>query len=245
VAYWQRDLAGGEAACAEAVRLAEEMADPAALAEALYNLSFPVWQQGRFAEAARLADRSQQLFTELGDSDGTGRTLWLHAIVAVVTGDLPRAEPLLEKSVERHRAGSAVFYLGWSLRMLGRTLLLLGRPDEARVRIEESLRLFAPAGDVSAILLHLSDFATLAALDGDDERELRLAGALNHLKRLTGTDLVDHPVNAIPRLEETMARLGPDGERLLAEGAAMNLDQVVRYALREPSPVDPSGPRRA
>ena len=62
--------------------------------------------------------------------------------------------------------------------MLGRTLLLQGRPAEARERIEESLRLFAPAGDVSAILLHLADFAAIAALEGDDERELRLAGAL-------------------------------------------------------------------
>jgi predicted ATPase len=235
VAYWQRDQPGGETACAEAVHLAERMADPAALAEALYNLSFPVWMQGRFAEAEQLADRSQQLFTELGDTDGTGRALWLHAILAVVAGDLPRAEPLLEKSVERHRAGSAAFYLGWSLRMLGRTLLLQGRGDEARGRIEESLRLFAPAGDVSAILLHLADFATLAALDGDEERELRLAGALDHLKRLTGTDLVDNPVNAIPGLDSTITRLGADADRLLAEGTAMSVDEVVRYALREPA----------
>jgi tetratricopeptide (TPR) repeat protein len=237
VTYWQRDLPAEEAACAEAVRLAERMAAPAALAEALYNLSFPVWQQGRLDEAARMADRSQQLFTDLGDRDGTGRTLWLHGVVAMMKGDLARAERLLEKSVERHRDGPAAFYLGWSLRMLGRTLLLQGRPTEAQARVEESMRLFAPAGDVSAILLHLSDFATLAALEGDDERELRLAGALDHLKRLTGTEVVDHPVNAIPGLQETVTRLGQDGERLLAEGAAMSIAEVVRYALREPVPV--------
>jgi tetratricopeptide (TPR) repeat protein len=236
VTYWQRDLSAGETACTEAVRLAEQMDDPAALAEALYNLSFPVWQQGRFTEAAALAARSQQLFTELGDSDGTGRTLWLHGIVALLTGDLPRAEQLLEQSVERHRGGPAAFYLGWSLRMLGRALLLQGRAEEARQRIEESLRLFAPAGDASAILLHLADFATLAALEGDDERELRLAGALEHLKRLTGTDVVDHPVNAIPGLQETVTGRGADGVRLLADGAAMSVDEVVGYALREPSP---------
>jgi tetratricopeptide (TPR) repeat protein len=233
VAYWQRDLAAGEAACAEAVRLAEQMADPAALAEALYNLSFPIWQQGRLTEAAEIADRSQQLFTELDDSDGTGRTLWLHGIVAMLTGDLTRAERLLEKSVDRHRGGPAAFYLGWSLRMLGRTLLLQGRAEPARRHIEESLRLFAPAGDVSAILLHLSDFATLAGLEGDEERELRLAGALDSLKRLTGTDVVDHPVNAIPGLAETKDRLGPDAQRLLDEGAAMTVEDVVRYALKE------------
>jgi predicted ATPase/class 3 adenylate cyclase len=234
VAYWQRDLPAGEAACAEAVRVAEQLDDPGALAEALYGLAFPVWQQGRLDDAGRLADRSQQLFAELGDTDGTARTLWLHGILALMTGDLDSAEKLLAESVERHRGSPAVFDLGWSLRMLGRTLLLQGRPAEARVRIEESMRLFATAGDVSAILLHLADFAGIAALEGDDERELRLAGALEQLKRLTGTDLVDHPVNAVSGLEETVAGSGADGARLLAEGAAMSVDEVVRYALREP-----------
>jgi predicted ATPase/class 3 adenylate cyclase len=236
VAYWQRDLPGGEAACAEAVHLAEELGDQRELAEALYNLAFPLWQQGRMEEAGRLADRSQRLFADLGDDNGTGRTLWLHGILAEMTGHLDTAQDLLEQSVERHRGSSPGFDLGWSLRMLGRTLLLKGRAEEGRERLEESLRLFAPAGDVSAIVLHLSDFAMIAALQGDTERELRLAGAMRGLKRLTGTDLVDHPVNGVPGLKEAEARLGADAQRLLAEGAAMSVDGVVRYALREPDP---------
>jgi predicted ATPase len=233
VAYWQRDLAGGEAICTEAVRLAGQMGDRRALAEALYCLSFPVWQQSRLDDASQIADRAQQLFTELGDADGTGRTLWLHGIVAAMTGKLDTAERLLEKSVERHRGSPNVYYLGWSLRMLGRTLLLQGRAREGQVPIAESMRLFAAAGDVSAILLHLADFATIAALEGDAERELQLVGAVRHLRQLTGTDLVDHPVNAVPGLAELEARMGPDAEPLLAEGAAMSVDELVRYALQE------------
>src|SRR4051794_35597584 len=236
VAYWQRDLAAGEAACTEAVRLAEQMGDQQELAEALYSLAFPLWQQGRMEEAGQLADRSERLFTELGDDNGIGRTLWLHGILAEMTGELETAQDLLEQSVERLRARPPGFDLGWSLRMLGRTLLLQGRAEEGRERLEESLRLFAPAGDVSAIVLHLSDFALIADLEGDPERELRLAGAMRGLKRLTGTDLVDHPVNGVPGLRAAEARLGADGQRLLAEGAAMSVDEVVRYALREPDP---------
>ena len=78
--------------------------------------------------------------------------------------------------------------------------------------------MFAPVGDVSAFILHLSDFATLAALEGDVDRELRRR----------------RPVNEVPRFEETVARVGVDGERLLAEGAAMSDGEVVRYALKEP-----------
>ena len=42
-------------------------------------------------------------------------------------------------------------------------------------------------------------------------------------------------MNAVPGLEETLARLGADGERLSAEGAGMSDDEVVRYALGDPA----------
>jgi tetratricopeptide (TPR) repeat protein len=233
IAYWQRDLTAGEEAYSHAVRLAEENGDAPELAEALYNLSFAVWQQGRLEEAAGLAERSGRLYADLGDSAGLGRLLWLRGVLAMLTGDLRGAEELLRESVERQRGGSDAFHLGWSLRMLGRTLLLQGRAAEARRLLEESLRLFAPSGDVSAVVLHLADFATLAVLEDDVEREFRLVGAMRRLKEVTGTELVDHPVNEVPGFEETRGRLGAEGEDLLAEGAAMTDDEVIAYALRE------------
>ena len=234
VAYWQRDLAAGEAAYGAALTLAEGTGNRSATADALYNLAFPVWQRGRLAEAADLATRSGDLFAELGDGDGTGRVLWLRGDLALLMGDLAEAERLQRESVARHRTGRNAFQLGWSLRMLGRTVLLQGRAGDAREILDESLRLFAPSGDVSALVLHLADFAMLAGLEGDVERQARLMGALRRLKDLTGTELVDHPVNQVPGIDETLARLGAHGETLLAEGAAMTDDDVVRYALGEP-----------
>jgi predicted ATPase/class 3 adenylate cyclase len=231
VAYWQRDLPAGEAAYGAALDLARDSGDRFATAEALFNLAFPVWQQGRLAEAADLAARSGDLFAELGDDAGTGRVLWLRGDLALLMGFLAEAVRLQSESVLRHRTGRNAFQLGWSLRMLGRSLLLQGRAVEAREALEESLGLFAPSGDVSALVLHLADFALLAALEGDVDREVRLVGALRRLKELTGTELVDHPVNVVPGLEETLARLGAEGERLLAEGAAMSEGEAVRYAL--------------
>jgi hypothetical protein len=64
------------------------------------------------------------------------------------------------------------------------------------------------------------------------ERSVRLVGAVRRLRRLTGIDLVDHPLNRVPGLDETLARLGPEGERLLAEGAAMTDAEVIAYALQ-------------
>ncbi len=53
VAYWQRDLAAGEAAYGAALALAEGTGNRAATAEALFNLAFPVWQQGRLGGGRR------------------------------------------------------------------------------------------------------------------------------------------------------------------------------------------------
>jgi predicted ATPase/class 3 adenylate cyclase len=236
VAYWQRDLPAGEAAYGAALDLATRSGDRSGTAEALYNLAFPVWQQGRLAEAADLATRSGELFAELGDDAGTGRVLWLRGDLALLMGYLTEAERLQTESVQRHRRTSNAFQLGWSLRMLGRTLLLQGRAGPARTALEESLRLFAPSGDVSALVLHLADFAALAGLEGDVERQVRLVGGMRRIKDLTGTDLVDHPINEVPGVDETLARLGDDGARLLAEGAAMSDDEIVAYALEEPAP---------
>ncbi len=159
--------------------------------------------------------------------------LWLRGDLALLMGYLAEAERLQRESVARHRGGPNAFQLGWSLRMLGRTVLLQGRAEEARTILDESLRLFAPSGDVSALVLHVADFAMLAGLEGDVERQVRLVGAMRRIKELTGTELVDHPVNEVPGIDRTLADLGADAERLLAEGAAMTDDEVVRYALRE------------
>lgn len=233
IAYWQRDITAGEAAYAGAAAVAEQAGDARATAEALYNCAFTIWQQERTPEAVALADRAQALFEQLGDGGGIARVLWLRGLLALLGERLDEAAALFTDSIDRQRGGTDVFNLGWALRMLGRTRVLQGHAAEARRLLHESLRLLAPGGDVSAIVLHLGDFAALAALEDDVEREVRLVGALRRLQRLTGTDLVDHPNNAIPGLEETLRRLGPDADRLLAEGAAMTEEEVVRYALGE------------
>jgi predicted ATPase/class 3 adenylate cyclase len=233
VAYWQRDLPTAREAYSEAVGLAEASGDAGDLAEALYNLAAVLWQLDDLVEARSLAERSGDLFAELRDGSRVARGLWLRGSLAMAAGDLPLAEDLLQESVQRHRDSADTFHLAWSLNMLGNTLLQQERSEEARARFEESLRLLATSGDVSAVVLHLAAFARLAALDDDVEREVRLVGALRRLRDLTGTDLVTAPLNQLPTLSDTLERLGADGERLLAEGAAMSEAEVVRYALRE------------
>ena len=46
----------------------------------------------------------------------------------------------------------------------------------------------------------------------------------------------------MPGLADTLARLGADGDRLLAEGGRMSEAEAVRYALREPAPAGTGTP---
>jgi tetratricopeptide (TPR) repeat protein len=230
VAYWQRDHVTAEAAYGEATAIAERLGDRRGQAEGLYNQGFASWQQDRFDEALARADAAGALFATLGDDHDCARARWLRGIVEMLGDDLDAAERSLRGAVAALRGSPDVFHLGWALRVLGRTLLQQGRAAEARPYLQESLRIFAPARDLSAVVLHLADFARLAGLEGDLERQLRLVGAMRRLQQLSGTNVVDHPINHVD-VAAALQRAGPAAEQLLRAGALMDDEEATRYAL--------------
>ena len=233
LAYWQHDRPATHALYAEAVAVYEQLGEKHRLADALYDLAFPLVQTDRQDEALELAQRSAALYAELADDDGVARTLWLQGLVALHRRETDRAEDLFTRAMRQFRETGDVFYLGWALRMLGLTRLWQGRPGDAPEPLRESLRLFAPAGDTSAIVLLLIDFATLAVLEDDLPRALRLTGAMRALRTASGTDLADYEINHVPALAQALAAAGPALQPLIDEGAAMDADAAVRYALSD------------
>jgi tetratricopeptide (TPR) repeat protein len=154
--------------------------------------------------------------------------------VATAAGHLEQARDYLSESVARLRELDDPFHLGWALCFLGRVDLRLGQPSTARESLQQSLTIFTTAGDVSAILLNLADFAHLALLEHQPERTLRLYGAMTRLRRVTGINIVDLPLNRIPDLDRAMELLGPQAtSRLHAQGEAMDMEAAVAYALQE------------
>jgi predicted ATPase/class 3 adenylate cyclase len=230
VSYWQLDIPAMTASYEEAARLYERLGDEAQLAEALYNLAFPSVESRAYAEGERLARRSEELFAELGDAHGVARTLWLRSLPAIHAGRLDEAEDLLRRAAATFRATADTYHLGWALRMLGRDLILQGRLEEARKALDEGLGNFA-RDDVSAMLLFMSDHAALAGVEGDPERQLRIVGAMQRMQRATGTDLVDYALNEPLGLDASLAALGDRAELVRAEGAAMDDDEAIRYAV--------------
>lgn len=95
----------------------------------------------------------------------------------------------------------------------------------------EGLQLAAKAEDTSTVVMFLGyNFTQLAAAEGSHERALRLYGAVTALRRLSGTNHVFLSVELVSIVgdlpEETI-------QALIAEGEAMELKDVVAYALQE------------
>jgi tetratricopeptide (TPR) repeat protein len=234
IAYWRRDLPTCRSAYEEALAIRRRLGDEQGIADATYDLAFPMFMADDYKRAGELAAASLELYRKLGDADGTARSLWLVGMNEVFAERLAGGLVHLRGAVAMLRELADSFHLGWALRVLGRAELVLGHTDQGEAHLRESLALFQPTGDVAALVLLLADLAHLALLRGQDERALRLAGAVAGLRRLTGSHLVDIEINSVPDLGDASARLGRErAERLHAEGEAMDAAAALAYALQD------------
>ena len=111
----------------------------------------------------------------------------------------------------------------------------------ARQRLHESIRLFAGFRDVSALVLLCGGLARIEALDGHGDRAMRLLGAAQRLREVTGgAGLLEFNEQFLQTFGQSTAEavsdLGisdQDAARLVAEGAAYSPDEIVAYALEE------------
>ncbi len=110
-------------------------------------------------------------------------------------------------------------------------MLEMGRTDEAVGHIKAAMDVFLPARDVSALTLLLIDLAILAIYRGDEDRALRLHGAMQVMRRTTGIEMADFRANLVVELDALVEARGASAKPLLDEGAAMSFDEVVAYAL--------------
>src|SRR5256712_5283565 len=77
IAYWQAEMAAAQGWYDEAVVLTKAAGDKRAIANAIYNDSFPrVLQRTRMATALVLLDEALTLYRELDDKPGIARCLW-------------------------------------------------------------------------------------------------------------------------------------------------------------------------
>jgi non-specific serine/threonine protein kinase len=230
----QGDVAGGRAQLEEAIALWRELGDEDELASALDVLGWVlVYHPGDNQGALAAFEQSRELRRRLGDSAGETRALVGIAQVLVALGDSERAEAisrdLLEMSGGDPRTEHFAFHF------LADCALMRGDTREAEPRYRESLRAALPLGDVVETSFEVEGVAMSAAGNGDPERALRLAGAVEALYESLGVSI------SVPfwdgfrerYLGPAREQLGAEAEAVWAEGRGLSFDDAVELALRE------------
>jgi predicted ATPase/class 3 adenylate cyclase len=226
------DLAGGRAQLEEAVALWRGLSDDDELASALDVLGWVlIYNPGDNAGALAAFEQSRDLHRKLGNSAGEIRALVGVAQVLVAMGDSEGAESLSRELLERAAGDPRTEH--FAFHFLADCALMRGDTAEAETRYRESLRAAIPLGDVVETSFEVEGVAMAAAGNGDPERALRLAGAVEALNESLGVTI------SVPFWEAFRERflgpareaLGTEADAVWAEGRALAFDDAVELAL--------------
>jgi predicted ATPase/class 3 adenylate cyclase len=231
VAYWQGDMDGAQVYYDEALELARARGDPAGIANALYNASFPHnVGLSDLPKAQALLEEALPIFQQLGNERGYAQILWgLGQIYFRGGHDTAASKKAMDEAIVLFRRLDDRFGLGWAL--FTRALLALRMDDIASSKAYnlEALKLFAGGDDVTAPALILRALSEAAHREGDEIRAARLAGAAEAQEASSGSALGS-------LVGDTEGWRPPDQlsgaeEAALAEGKAMTLQEAIAYAL--------------
>jgi predicted ATPase/class 3 adenylate cyclase len=231
IAYWQAEMDTAARWYDEALVLTRATGDKKAIANALYNDSFPrVVGRSDMRAALPILEEAVTLYRELGDTAGLARCKWAIGNVYHFLEEYPEARPALDEAIGHFRQLGDRFSLGWALHTRSLVSINTGDVATAEPLVAEGLKLFSEAGDISGVVLLLDDSGQLAQLKGQRARALRLAAASRTLQNKTGTALAaianatgGKPVPAANQQDEAAA---------WEEGVAMSSEEAVAYALQ-------------
>ena len=231
LAWWGGDMDASRTHYEEALQLVREFGDDTEIANASYNLTFPVGYGGDWDEGLARADEARELFEKLGDEAGVAKALWAWGVVAHGAGRDQEAREAYERAIPIFERLGDHFGLAWAHRQLGASLISLDEPDEALLQLSVGMQLFEEVGDVSGVIFHLRDFAQLAINTGQKERAMILIGSLSALQEETAMQLAAFSEQWVG-LDEIRDELGAElASELIEKGQNMSRRQAVRFAL--------------
>lgn len=230
IKYWQGDWTGTLGPCSEALALLRENGTDSDIADATYNLAFPIGYSGDHQRAEELLLESLEISKRIGDQVGVGRAYWGLGDVAGYRGDWDLELEMMLKATEVLQGVDAPFDLGWAHFMTAFGYHRLNRDLEAKEELLEALAIFEEVSDLSAMTLIFESLGLNSIRAGDTIRAARLAGAAERLKRETGVAITEVSVNKYEEYEELL-RSGDDSVRAsYDEGRDMTLDEVLSLA---------------
>jgi tetratricopeptide (TPR) repeat protein len=233
IAWWRGDVPACIDYYEQALALAREVGSQADVANALYNLAFPLGTNKDTANKALDLNREAiAAFDSLGDRAQAARSRWGMAAVLQTMERYEEASDLSEGAAATFRELDLRFDLIWALHYAGLMAVRLNRLDRAREALIEGFTLLSEAGDLSGYPIFLGDFSDLAIAEGHPEKSLRLRGASIRLQALTGAALEEATSGSYHPRDTTGAEFSEERARELQdEGRAMTPEQAVAYAL--------------
>ena len=237
IAYWRGDQETALSAYATAAEIAHAQLDDAAQANADYNLSFVYGVMKKdFPSALELLRSAREKWGKVGDRAGVGRASWGLATFlqfgprdAVPRAQLVEALAAGAEALSVHREGSNLFDVAWDHHLMGMVNLKLGRHADASAAFREALSLFDEANDLSGIAIVASNYAALAAAQGQREREATLVGIADTFAQRSGTGLL---VDIAGQDERSLPKdIAPELQPALERGRAMDTAAAIAYAV--------------
>jgi len=230
MSYTRGDLDAATVGLNRVLTLAGSVGDMDTVAQAENQLGHIERKLGNLNAARDRFTRSVGIFRARGIAWGTGSALHGLAIVALATGDVARAERLLdEATLALRNAGPWFLTLGAYTR--GVLAVRRGNADEAITLMRESLTGIWELHDKFAFVYALVPLAAAAVLKGDDAWAARILGARNAVTDRTGATVVDKAVDDLrdQAEREARARLGPDRwARAYAAGRVSSIDSLIK-----------------
>jgi predicted ATPase/class 3 adenylate cyclase len=234
LAYWQNDYPATERFYKEALEIAQEMNDPRAIAEALFNLSFIDRIRGAAEEGMAKLGAVLEMARAIDERQLVADSLFLLGSHEIREGRPQDGFPMLEEALTIFRELGNLFATADSLSGLGSYYRLVGESEAAQAAQREALEIFVEVGNPIGIAMVLEEIAMTETMDGRHERALRLAGAADALKELIGGGPPAELMRSAESFEESRRNLDPEtADRAWNAGREMSADKAVAYALEE------------
>jgi len=234
LAYWLQDYRTTRQCYEERLALAERLGDPAQIAEAHYDYAFVGVVELDVDLARRESEAALALFEQLGDKPGAIRSRQSLVVATFLGGDSATARILEERNLADFRATASWFRVADGLMLLGAIARSDGRPIDAIKNARAALRTL-PERVGGSTVGALAVIAIVEGESGNAERAARLVGAIEAIQAESGEALAPVTVLHLPHPADVVRdRLGADeAERLIAEGAALTMDEAIALALDE------------
>jgi predicted ATPase/class 3 adenylate cyclase len=244
ICYWQSDFVPCHRFYEAALAAARETGDQAAVAEALYNLSFapidylPDSRADILKGSIPYLEEAAVAYERLGDQRGVSDANWALGFALLSVERYDDAERHGQLAFEVAHQLNDPFRIGWTGHIRGSHLAWRGDVKGADVIFREALDKFRATGDQGGLILLLLDMALLAEGRGELDRWWRLTGAIDGIRERSGIGSVDNSFFEVGAEYFWHLPEKPTEPAAVAEfeaGKRMSIDEAIELALAAPA----------